>query len=257
MKLTIQGRLNTCLLMMLRTPAEAVRHLLPPGLELATHGRWAFWNIAYGQLAGVRPVGVPESLGMSYRQIAYRLVVRARTQQGEERRGVYFVKSFADLSPARWVGNLLTDFNIHPGVLDFTEENRAIELTMDAGRADHETRIRLEERGGPMPDDSCFASQAEADDWLRCEALGLSVKGDDLRLVEVERDAARWQPRAMAITGARLGFLETLGLKDTTPERAICAGPLDYRWRLGGRERLARSTEPGVPTPSIGTPTAV
>ncbi len=117
MQLTLQGRLEYGVMICARTPAAGVRDLLPPGLELATHGRWAFWNIAFGRLSGVRPAGVPRGFGTSYQQVAYRLVVHARNAQGRARRGVYFVRSFADCYAAQWLGNRLTDFNIrHAGL---------------------------------------------------------------------------------------------------------------------------------------------
>ena len=76
------GRLSDCLLLSYRTPADAVRQLLPRGLELVTRGPFAFWNVVACRVDGMRLAGLPASCGVSYSHVAYRLHVQARTGNG-------------------------------------------------------------------------------------------------------------------------------------------------------------------------------
>src|SRR5215213_8264418 len=92
----MNGRLSECLLLSYRTPARAVRKLVPGHLELVTRDGWAFWNVLACRVEGMRPAGVPKSLGVDYHHVAYRLHVKARTAAGETLRGLYFVRSDAD-----------------------------------------------------------------------------------------------------------------------------------------------------------------
>lgn len=252
MQLTLQGRLETGAMICVRTPAEGVRGLLPDGLKLATHGRWAFWNIAFGRLSGVRPAGVPRGFGMSYQQVAYRLVVQARNAQGQARRGVYFVRSFADCYAAQWIGNRLTDFNIRFANIEQHRDADAMRVVGSAAGRDAQLDVCLHPDEDWRPTRSCFRDAKEAGQWLNCESLGLSTRGKVLRLVEVDRDAVMWCPQPMAVDQARFGLFEALGLEETEPEYAISAGPVDYRWRVGIREPLAEWT--GTNGSAVGLP---
>lgn len=252
MQLTLQGRLEYGVIICARTPAAGVRDLLPPGLELATHGRWAFWNIAFGRISGVRPAGVPRGFGTSYQQVAYRLVVHARNAQGRARRGVYFVRSFADCYAAQWLGNRLTDFNIRHADLEQHGEGNAVRLVSVSAAPDAQLDIRVRPAEGWRPAGSCFRSADEAAQWLQCESLGLSTRGRQLRLVTVERDRVMWRPTPVAVDAASFGLFTSLGLEETEPECAITAGPVDYRWRVGARELLADRAGPDGP--ALGMP---
>ncbi len=95
----LRGRLDECILLTYRTPAEAIRPLLPPGggLEPITHHargtEWAFWNVALCSIEALRPFPTPHALGMSCQFVAYRLLVK-----GAEQTGVYFCRTDLDHS---------------------------------------------------------------------------------------------------------------------------------------------------------------
>lgn len=93
----LRGRLDECILLTYRTPADSIRPLLPKGLEPVTHHArgtaWAFWNIAMCSIEQLRPSPVPRALGMACRVVAYRLLVRAGDVGG-----LYFCRSDIDHS---------------------------------------------------------------------------------------------------------------------------------------------------------------
>jgi hypothetical protein len=122
MTFTMAGHLSECVLLAYRTPAESVKHLVPPPLELLTNQQWAFWNIVLCRIDRMRPAGFPRFTGLSYHHVAYRLYVQARTR-AEVITGLYFVRSDADSRVVTRLGNLLSAFHFHPGKIDFRIES--------------------------------------------------------------------------------------------------------------------------------------
>ena len=74
-----------------------------------------------------------------------------------------------------------------------------------------------------------------------------------VRLAEVFRDERRWVEKPVSVVEARFGFFDALGQEELVLERAISVAPLDYRWRLGGRLRLA-SDKPEGGLLGVGAP---
>jgi uncharacterized protein YqjF (DUF2071 family) len=257
--LTMNGRLEECLLMSYRTPARAVRDLVPRGLELLTRDGFAFWNVVACRVEAMRPTGVPRPLGAGYRHVAYRLHVRARTSAGETLDGLYFVRSDADSTRVSRFGNLLTDFRFHRSDVELSHAkdgaNDVLTLAIqgrDDAAADALVRVATQPQGAPAEapaPDSLFTSAAEADRFLRYRPLGLSVDIDGryLHLARVLRDQSAWRERPVCVIEAHWKFFDALGQDDLRLERATRVDPIDYRWRLGRRVALA-SPVPPVPT---------
>jgi hypothetical protein len=268
--ITTAGRLDECLLLSYRTPADAVRHLVPHGLELVTRGGFAFWNVVACRVDAMRLAGLPASCGVSYSHVAYRLHVQARTGNGnadETLRGLYFVRSDADSGFVGRLGNVLTDFRFHPADVDWYESRGVLTLAVlgrevepdprdgepDGAAADAILRVAIEaapSQFAPAPG-SPFASAAEAERVLKYAPLGMSVDVDGryLKLAEVIRDEAAWSERPVSVIESRFRFFDTLGLArgDVQLERATRVAPIEYRWKLGRRVALAGSPLAPVP----------
>ncbi|MEM8782754.1 MAG: DUF2071 domain-containing protein [Planctomycetota bacterium] len=260
--LRMTGVLDRCVLLNFRTPAESVESLLPPGLELFRRGPYAFWNVVLCHVHKMRPLGVPEGLGMSYHHVAYRLRVQAMTDRADTRQGLYFVRSDADAAVLGAVGNRLSDFKFHRAQIDWradAEERRdgtsgateSLTVTAADGRADARLTFR---RQPPVvhPADSCFPTAADARAALKYEPLGLAInRRDRLKLAEVFRDETQWCEDAIDVAHAKLGFFDTLGQTEARLELATWVAPLPYRWRLGRRESLMIRPRP-APTATPG-----
>jgi hypothetical protein len=247
------GRLDRCVLLSLRTPADSVEHLLPEGLELVRRGPYAFWNVVLCHVHKMRPAGVPEAFGMSYHHVAYRLLVQAMTDRVDTRRGLFFVRSDADAAMLGMAGNRLSDFRFHRADVRWTQQDRSEHIRVDSadGRADAALSFRRSDQPLPHPADSCFPTTAAARAALKYEPLGLSVRRGQLRLAEVFRDEAQWREDPIEVTTLDLRFFRTLGQHNAALETATQVAPLPYRWRLGQRERLlpspTSSTSPAIP----------
>ncbi|MEM1444808.1 MAG: DUF2071 domain-containing protein [Planctomycetota bacterium] len=253
--LSMTGTLDRCLLLSFRTPAESVQHLVPPGLELMRRGPFAFWNVVLCHVHKMRPLGVPEALGMSYHHVAYRLRVQAMTDRADTRQGLYFVRSDADATLLGAVGNRLSDFNFHRGNVQWqaasdASDSEHLTVTTADGRADVELAFRAQPPA-THPADSCFPTHADARAALKYEPLGLATNAHgQLKLAEVFRDENAWQEDVIDLTHSRFGFFDTLGQTDAKLELATRVAPLPYRWRLGRRERLLQTTPASVTPPT-------
>lgn len=260
--LAMKGRVADCVLVSYRTPAHTVRRLVPRCLELVTRDGWAFWNVVACRVEGMRPVCAPTCLGVTFRHVAYRLLVRARTGDGRILDGLYFVRSDADSALVGRFGNLVADFEIHRAGVELSRSRDGTSgvLTLAVQgreeRGDALVRIATEDCAAPAPDrESPFRSAAEAGQFLKYRPLGLSVDLDGryLHLAEVKRDESAWRERPVRVLEAHWKFFDALGQDDVHLERATRVDPLDYRWRLGRRVRMAAPT---LPQPTVRRPTA-
>jgi uncharacterized protein YqjF (DUF2071 family) len=245
MTITTVGRLEDCVLLSYRTPAERVRHLVPRGLELMTHGGFAFWNVVACHVVAMRPRGLRAVAGMSFHQVAYRLYVRA----GEES-GLYFVRSDVDSRLVSTTGNWMTDFRFHPATIRRRHEPGAIRYDVtDAGDGNAAVCV-ASAAAANVHADSCFASAAEAARVLKYRPVAFAPDDEAkrVRLAEVFRDERRWEEKPVSVVEARFGLFDALGQDELVLERAIVVAPLDYRWRLGRRLSL-RSENPNDDAP--------
>jgi uncharacterized protein YqjF (DUF2071 family) len=242
MTITTVGRLEDCVLLAYRTPAESVRHLVPRGLELMTHDGFAFWNVVACKVVGMRPAGTPRFAGVTFHQVAYRLYVRA----GEED-GLYFVRSDVDSALVATTGNWMTDFRFHPATIRQRHEPGALRYEVtNAGEGD--AVVSVSSAAPAYADvDSCFTSRAEAARVLKYRPTAFAPDGsaERVRLAEVFRDERRWVEKPVSIVEAQFGFFDALGQEDLVLERGISVAPLDYCWRLGRRLRLASDKPEG------------
>lgn len=238
---TMVGRIDECLLISLRTPAEGVERLVPRPLELVTHGGFAFFNVVVCHIDRMRPRGVPRGLGMSYHHVAYRLLVRAARGDGTVFRGLHFLRSDADSRVVSAGGNIASDFRFHAA---------RVELGSDAG----EVRGRVVSRDGTgnaeircdlggeaaLPSGSCFSSMEEARHVLKYTPMGLAPRGArKVALAEVFRRECDWDERAVHVAEARWSYFTSLGIEAPVLELATRVAPIDYRWRLGRTARVA------------------
>lgn len=236
------GRFSACVLLAYRTPAAAVAPLVPPGLRLATKGEWAFWNVVACSIARMRPAGVPEVLGISYDQTAYRLYVEAETRESGPVRGLYFVRSDAGNRLVTVPGNALTAFRFHAAPVRVRQCGERVTATAQ-GKGSFMDLAVQSASDHEIPSNSCFESADEARHFLKYVPTGLAPdrSGLKLRFAEVIRDEALWEEKPARVEKAELQFF-TGGTGAAGPadlEMATIIPPIPYRWRLGRTETLA------------------
>ncbi|MEM7576004.1 MAG: DUF2071 domain-containing protein [Planctomycetota bacterium] len=244
MKRHLTGTLEHATLIGFQTPATGVAHLLPAGLRLVQADGMAIWNLAVGHVRRARPRGLPACLGLSYTQVAYRLLVEADIADGTTRRGLYFVRSDTDRHAAVWTGNLMTDFRLHHSEVQTRHTDKRVEVAVQSDDLAGHLRLQLN-ADTAVDEDTPTAAPA-----VRCEELGLAVHGHQLHTVTAARVGSDWTPAPFRVSNFRIGLFDALGL-DAQPTDAIRVPRVRYRWTLGGREPLLERDQALLSRPSF------
>src|SRR6266511_3513228 len=105
-----------CLLVNFAVDPDAMQVLLPRHIEPGLHEGHAYLSVVVAQMERMRPAFAPRVLGITYKQIVYRVVVRC----GEER-GVHFLRSDADSRTMTALGNAFSFFRFHHSAIEFRE----------------------------------------------------------------------------------------------------------------------------------------
>lgn len=241
MRFAITGRMTDCLQLTYRTPSETVRALLPEGLELVTRGPWAFWDVLACRVERVRPAGVPGKRGLSYRQVAYRLLAQAMTRDAELVQGLYFARSEADRRAANRLGNRLSDMRMHPASIELEASDCGVQVR--SRQADgHGTGLHIDATHAPaqLAKDSCFPTLADVRAFSGRLRDGLAVVEDRgerrLRITRVQRSGQACAQTPLAVRDARLGYFESID-----QARHV---QLEWACRLGARDVVWRVEEP-------------
>jgi hypothetical protein len=236
------GRLDTCVLLTYRAPANRLQPLVPAGLQPVTYKGFGFFNVVACHIDRMRPSGVPRFLGLGYWHVAYRIQVRAALAEGSQLGGLFFLRSDVDRRLMALPGNLFTDFCFHHARVRAEERGQTLDLRVTGtkgGQADAVLRVEPREEDQLAPG-SIYASIEERESMLKYSAVALSVDAGRhcLRVAEVKRDESQWSEAPLRVLEDRWAYLDHLGQQDRCLERATRIAPIDYRWGLGRCESL-------------------
>lgn len=109
MKTTFQD----LLLLTYAVPPSLLDSQLPACIHPYVDKGLSYISIVVGNLRGMRVGLLPEFLGMNYYQIVYRALVCLRDLEGNERTGVFFLRSDSNDLAMSYFGNRLTEFRFH------------------------------------------------------------------------------------------------------------------------------------------------
>ncbi len=244
MIVNLVGRMSECVMLAYRTPAESVRALVPPGLELMTRGPWAYWSVLACRVEGMALAGLPGT-GWTFHGLAYRLHVQAMTDRIDVLTGVYVVRSESDSRLIAAMGNVLADLRLHPSAMTVRSEADCVVVTSESS-GQSPARLVIADRPSPpesSPVESSFPLPWRAEAWLAYPTRSLSVQGRDVRCVEVYREAESCVARPVTVVEAALPYLASLGQRELALELAVRLPPGRERWRIGSLRRLL---QPGV-----------
>lgn len=272
--MTMLARVEDCVQLTYRTPAESVRGLLPAGLELVQRGPWAFWSVSCSQVKRARPRGVPAVCGVSYTQVAYRLHVQAMTDRAEVVRGLYFVRSDVSTKVVSAIGNLLADFRMQPASVAMNSDDCGVRVRCGQGvQLDPATR---ESQGGQAGHDldgpldvcvdtthaparlapgSCFPTVQDARRLCRFtpHALTTHMQAGQrlLRVTRVDYGARPCADTPLSVHRAEFAFFKSLGQHEQVElEWASRLSPMDVGVEAGQSSPLLiqpRVIEAAVP----------
>jgi hypothetical protein len=155
----------------------------------------------------MRPAGIPAALGISYRQVVYRAVVRCGPN-----RGVYFLRSDADSRVMNTGGNLLSFFRFHYATVSWTlaPDRQRVMVASSDGTADIDLILgagALE----ALPAGCAFPALAQAREHL-VDLFTAYHPQDGRRRIDVVRIRREdWHITVLPVTSARCAFLDGAG----------------------------------------------
>lgn len=222
-------------------PRELLTPLLPPGLELDTHGGLGFVAVAMVQTSHLRPAGLPQALGQSFFLAGYRIFTRFRNRAGRRLRGLKILRSDTDSRLMLRAGNLLTHYGYRLARVACRRESDtlAIGAVTPGGAADIAVAASLE-KDPRLPLDSPFADWREARRFAGPLPFTFDYEPQTHSMIVIEGVREHWQPRPVAASVTRLAFFDHPPFQKTTPRlaSAFFVENIPYRWRRGIREPL-------------------
>jgi uncharacterized protein YqjF (DUF2071 family) len=185
--LPMRAVFRQCFLVNFAVRADVMRGLVPAPIEPDLHGGEAFLSVVIAVMDRMRPAFVPAPLGVTYRQVVYRAVVRHRGA-----RGVYFLRSDADHRGMSLAGDWLTFFRFHTSRIAVRAEGPLVHVDLAARPGDHaDIRASFDVGGASraLPPASAFGSLAEAQAFLveLYVAFGCDEPTGEVRAVRIER----------------------------------------------------------------------
>lgn len=236
----IHARLQNCLTLTYAVPADVLRRLLPPGLELETVSGYGFVAVAVVQANSLRPAGLPERCGQDFFLAGYRIFTRFRLPDGRRLRGLRILRSDANPWPMVVGGNLLTHYNYHHCDAAVSETSDRMNVAVRTGDryGDLDIDARLDE--ATLPPQSPFASVREARRFAGPLPFTFDYEPETHSIVAIRASRTNWNPMPVAVDVKRIGFFDQPEFEGCTPilAAAFHVSDIDYRWERGVRYPL-------------------
>jgi uncharacterized protein YqjF (DUF2071 family) len=237
----VRTTFRRCLLVNFAVDPAELNSVLPRHVHADLYQGEGFVSVVVGEMEKMRPAGIPHALGITYRQIVYRAVVRC----GDER-GVNFLRSDADSRVMTSLGNLLSFFRFHRSDIRFRERGHELDLdvvTRTRASADIEATFQIGAASTAVPASSAFSDLDEAKAWLveLFAAFDHTDGSDSIDVVRIER--GDWNVRVVTDTRARYAFMSA-GAPFTRArlDSVFSVGDVPYYWHRLQRKPLP---EPG------------
>ena len=237
----IDAHFRHCLTLTYALPAEVLRPLLSPGLELETVGGFGFVAVALVQTEALRPAGTPALVGQDFFLAGYRVFTTFRAPNGRRLRGLRILRS--DANRARMVagGNLLTHYNYHRCAASVDATSDRIRIAVST--ADHvgDLRVTADLSNPVLPPGSPFASLRQARRFAGPLPFTFDFEAETHAIVAIQATRAGWRPEGVSVSVEQLAFFDQAAFAGCTPVLAAAfhVADIDYRWERGVRYPIA------------------
>jgi hypothetical protein len=244
----IDAHFDTAVALTYAVPADVLRPLLPPGLELETVGEDGFVAVALVETRDLRPAGWPRVFGQDFFLAGYRIftVMAAGRPPGQERRlrGLRILRSDTDRARMAIGGNLLTHYNYHRchARISGSSEPLHIVVTTPDGAGDLDVRAGSSDVwvGASCPDSvlppsSPFGSVREARRFAGPLPFTFDYEAETGSIVAIEARRTNWTPMPIDVDVRRIAFFDQPAFAGCTPRLAAAfrVDGVDYHWRRG------------------------
>jgi hypothetical protein len=211
-------------------PRETLEPLLPPTLELDTHGGSGLTAAAFVQTERLRPAFLPEALGLDLFLAGYRIFVRVAAQPSL--RGLYILGSDTDRRSMVIFGNAFTRYRYRLADASCRLRAGKLEIQIRPG-----VDVVADLAGGsvPLPEGSPFSNEREARRFAGPLPYTFHHEQETGSLVAVRGTRSGWEPRPVAVSVRELTYFASGPFADADARlaNAFYVGGIDYRWERG------------------------
>jgi Uncharacterized conserved protein (COG2071) len=225
-------------------PEEALRPLVPSGLEIDAYEGLGFLTVALVWTRRLRPAGFPAALGQDFFLAGYRIFTRLRDESGRRLRGLKILGSETDKWRMVRLGNLMTGYeyrHVKVGIETLGTTTRIVTTRPDGGIS---LDLTFDDRGGdiPLPAGSPFPDWRTARRFAGPMPFTFSPRADG-SFVVIEGNRDDWTPRPVELKSWQVALFNEPPLKGVAPlaANAFAVNDIPYRWERG------RIVKPGGP----------
>ncbi len=217
-------------------PEEALRPLVPAGLELDTFEGLGFVTVALVWTRHLRPAGLPECLGRDFFLAGYRIFTRLRDESGRRLRGLRILRSETDRLSMVWSGNFFTRYNYRHVDVRFSEDGPVSTVEISRGNGIRSLRLRYEAHDpqANLPAGSPFPDWHTARLFAGPMPFTFSERPDG-SFVVIRGTRAEWTPRPVTVHECDVAFFLEPPLRGIPPTlaNAFAVENIAYRWERG------------------------
>jgi hypothetical protein len=207
---TIEGVIRRRILMNYRADPMVAAKILPEHspFELKLVDGQAIVGICLIRLEKIRPKGMPEILSVSSENSAHRIAVKWKSENGEDREGVFVPRRDTDS-----LVNVLAGGRIFPGVhhhSDFRVTDQGGEISIRVKLKNNEQPlVRFEAREtDAFPESSVFASLEASSKFFEAGCIGYSSRPNSSKLDGLTLKALKWQVSPLVVTGLQSSYYD-------------------------------------------------
>lgn len=205
------GELHNVKLVNFSVDKREVEPFVPRGIKVRDVNGRAMISMVNVLLKNMHPSFVHPSLNFSYRHVAFRLLVDDSELNGGESKGIYFFRSFTDRPLIVWGGTLFTDYNLEnahirnvDNLLELRQGNKFLTYALD--------------------DTAVMEENEELYHTIGSIDRAYSILGDDLRMVQIQRE--KWPIQPVDCYHFQTNFFETAKLEGAFRVNEV----IHYQW---------------------------
>lgn len=217
-------------------PARVLRPLLPPGLELDTHGDFGFLAIALVQTEGLRPKGFPKALGRDFFLSGYRVFARFAPPGKQALRGLRILRSDTDQRAMVTLGNVFTHYGYEHAKVSIQRDQELlrVQVRTPGGTADLDVEASLGQTLG-LPPGSPFASMEEARKFAGPLPYTFDLDAPSGKMLVVRGLRTAWDPRPVQVVSQHARFFDKPEFAGAAPRlaNAFYVENVPYAWKPG------------------------
>ncbi len=208
---TLQGIIKRRILVNYRADPSAIQKILPKGFRPKLHKGKAIAGICLIRLEHTRPKFAPEFVGVASENAAHRIAVEWENENGITTEGVYIPRRDTDSLVVSTFGGKLFSSEHHKADFEISENENEIKFSMESD--DKTAFVKLfGKRSEKFPENSVFASLAEASNFFEKGSLGYSATKGEKSLDGIILDIKNWKVESLALDFVESSFYDDAGV---------------------------------------------